>query len=104
MRGLLSSPRRRRRAAWLGVVLAAALAVALSLVYLNNTASPSKEKVTKAAPDVEPKEVPKRYSARERASALGVAAEFLESAVMRQHIDRSWSITEPSLREGYTRR
>jgi hypothetical protein len=104
MRALLSSPRRRRRAAWLGVLAAAVLAVGLSLVYLRNTVSPSNEKVTKAAPAVEPKQVPRRYSGRERASAIAVAAEFLQTAVLREHIDRSWSITEPSLRRGYTRR
>src|SRR5256885_3610801 len=45
-----------------------------------------------------------RHDRRERTSALAVATEFLRTAVLREHIDRSWSITEPGLRAGDTRR
>ena len=100
---LLTSPRRRRRLAWLGVLLAVGLAVGLSLVFLRNTVTPNKEKFTRAAPQVEEKPVTAPHSPRERGSALAVAAEFLRTAILREHIDRSWFITEPSLKVGYTR-
>jgi hypothetical protein len=102
--GILASPRRRRRLVWLGVLIAVGLLVGLSLAFLRNTASPDKEKFTKGAPRVEAKDVVAPHTHRERVSALGVAIEFLRTAVLREHIDRSWSITEPSLRVGYTRR
>jgi hypothetical protein len=100
----LASPRRRRRLTWLGALLAVGLAVGLSLVFLRNTAPAEKQKFTKGAPQVEEKQVTAPHTRHERSSALAVAAEFLRSAVMREHIDRSWSITEASLRAGYTRR
>ena len=43
-------PRRRRRLAWLGVVLAAGLAVLLSFVFMRNTAPPHAPKFTKGKP------------------------------------------------------
>jgi hypothetical protein len=102
--GMLASPRRRRRFAWLGVVLAAGLAVGLSLVFARNTVPAKKDKFTKGAPQVERKDVAAPHTRRERVSALEVAKEFLRTAVLREHIDRSWWITETSLRAGYTRR
>jgi hypothetical protein len=101
---LLASPRRRRRFALLGVLLAVGLTVGLSLAFLRNTVPAKKDKFTKGAPRVEQKDVAARHDRRERTSALAVATEFLRTAVLREHIDRSWSITEPSLRAGYTRR
>jgi hypothetical protein len=102
--GILASPRRRRRLVWFGVLLAVGLTVGLALAFMRNTAPAHKEKFTNGPPVVAPKEVVANHTHRERVSALAVAIEFLRTAVLREHIDRSWSITEPSLRAGYTRK
>jgi len=104
MGSVLASPRRRRRLAWLAMLVFVALAVALSLVFLRNTAPPSKPKFAKGPPKVYREPPTVSYNGRESASALSVAQEFLSTAVQREHVDRSWAITEPSLRVGYTRR
>jgi hypothetical protein len=103
MGSVLASPRRRRRLAWLGAVAAIGVAVLLALVFMRNTAPPHKEKFTKGRPSVyvTPKTV--AHSGVERASALAVAGEFLKTALRREHVDRSWVLTEPSLHVGFTR-
>jgi hypothetical protein len=103
MGSLLASPRRRRRLAWLGAVGVVALSASLSFVFLRNTAPPHKEKFVKGAPQVDREPAPTKHTRHEVGSALTVAAEFLRTAILREHVDRSWAITDPSLRAGYSR-
>ena len=103
MSRLLASPRRRRRLVGLGVVLGAGVAVLLSFVFMRNTAPPHAQKFTKGKPSEyrEPKAV--KHSRYERLTAMGVAAEFVQDALGRHNLDRSWLLTESSLHSGYTR-
>jgi hypothetical protein len=78
--------------------------VLLSLVFMRNTAPPHKQVFTKGAPKVyrAPKAVD--HTRVERRSAIAVATEFLQTAVERRNASRAWSLTEPSLHVGFTRR
>lgn len=81
-----------------------ALAVLLSFVFLRNTAPNHKPIYTKGLPQVyrAPKAVEQpRVS---RVSAIAVATEFLQTAVERKNVSRSWALTEPSLHVGFTHR
>ena len=103
MSRFLASPRRRRRLTWLGVVVAVGLAVLVSFVFFRNTAPAHAPKFTKGKPSEyrEPKAV--KHSRYERLTAIGVATEFLRTALTRRDVDRSWVLTEASLHQGYTR-
>ena len=41
---------------------------------------------------------------RDRAAALAVASRFIDTAVARKNVDRSWGLVTPTLRAGYTRK
>jgi hypothetical protein len=101
---LLASPRRRRRLAWLGILSAVALAALLAVVFMRNTAPPHKEVVTKGAPSVYVQPKTAGHTKVERASALGVAAEFVTTALRRTDVDRAWVLTEPELHADFTRK
>ena len=93
MTGVLSSPRRRRRLAWLsGVALVAAGLVVVGLKFTNT--APKEEQVTDqpgvAAP-VLPKSVKFRRETRQQ--ALNVAADFVSTAVVRKKLAHAWEIT-----------
>ena len=99
MRALLSSPRRRRRLAYGSIALVAAAAIALLVAFLRNTAGlhetfqPGQPQIYRepAAVSLTPKELEKVHA---------VAVKFMESAVVRQHVEDSYELASPSLRQG----
>ncbi len=98
--GFFASPRRRRRSLVAGLLAAAGVTVALLIVFERNTAPPKNEKLTN-----EPVVVPQvpttvQQSKSSRVQALLVAAQFVRTAVARQHPERAWDISTPSLRAG----
>ena len=105
MKGLLASPRRRRRLAWLAVVLALGITAAILGIWFPNT-SPTrhsapftKEPVQTVAPL--PKSV--RFSAAERKEVDDVAGRFIATAVFRKHVDDSYDLVVPEFHQGMTR-
>ena len=104
MRGLLSSPRRRRRLSRGGLAVAAVAAVAFSLVHWSNTGksldAPFSDEPAQI--DKPPKRAPFRQAKRE--GVLQTARAFLRTAVVRENVDDSWELTAPTLKNGYTRR
>lgn len=102
MKEIVSSPRRRRRLAWGG---AAALLVgglvAVGIIW-PNTAEKVPSTLEPGAPRVyhEPKAI--KLTNVSRAKALATAANFVKTAVARQHVERSWLLASPALRQGYT--
>ncbi len=98
----LSSPRFRRRVSWLLAVGLLVGAVALAVVLLPSS-KPKKEVFTKAPPTVykSPQSVPLDRAGR--AEVVFVASNFIQTAVRRVHVDDSWEMTDPSMRQGYTR-
>jgi hypothetical protein len=104
MRRIWASPRRRRRLKWASVLTAAVLAVALALVFMRNTAPAHKQVFAKGAPQVYHAPRVVEHTRGERMSAIAVATEFLQTAVLRRHVSRSWALTEPTLHAGFTHR
>jgi hypothetical protein len=100
---LLSSARRRRRLAWgagLGSLLAGLITMGLLWPNTAERQAPVRES-GKVWVYHEPK--PVTLTRASRAEALATAANFVKTAVARQHVDRSWPLVSASLRQGYTR-
>jgi hypothetical protein len=98
----LSSPRFRRRLSWLLAVGLLAGVAALAVVLLPSS-KPKHEVFTKAPPTVykSPHAVP--LDRNGRAEVVFAASNFIKTAVRRVHVDRSWDMTDPSLKQGFTR-
>ena len=105
MSRLLSSSRFRRRAAWLGVCLAVAGVVVFLGFHFSNTG----HKFTQTfEPGEKAQLVPKSaktqpFTPAEQKQVRAVAIQFIESAVYRNHVDRSWAITTSGLHGGLSR-
>jgi len=99
----LSSPRFRRRVFWLAAVglLVAAVAGAVALLP---SSKKTPEVFTKAPPQVvtTPRTVP--LDRNGRAQIVLVVSGFVKTAVRRSHVDASWDMTDPSLKQGFTRK
>lgn len=103
--GVLSSPRRRRRLVWGGAGVFVVVGVAFSMVHWSNTAHQPVETFARGPelpPEPEPELAP--FSQARKEGVLKIAAQFLETAVARKNVERSWELTAPSLRSGYTKR
>ena len=69
-----------------------------------NTAPSSDEPIDKKrAPQIYREPATVRLSSASRAQALTTAANFVKTAVVRRHVDRSWELVSASLKQGYTR-
>jgi hypothetical protein len=106
VKGLLASPRRRRRLTWLAVVLVAAATITILGVFYPNT-SPTrhsapftKERVQTVA--ALPESVP--FSPQDRKEVNAVAGEFIATAVFRHHLDDSYDLVVPEFHQGLTRK
>jgi hypothetical protein len=80
------------------------VAMLLAFVFMRNTAPNHTPIYTKGTPKVYRSPHPVDHTHRERLSAIAAATEFLQTAIMRQHVSRSWALTEPQLHSGFTRR
>jgi hypothetical protein len=105
VRGILSSPRKRRRLAWFGGTGLLATAVVAGAFIIGDTGTHHDIKPNGNFPAVvieEPKTV--RATPTEKASAYEVAIKFLNTAVRRKHVELSYDIVTPNLRSGMTRK
>lgn len=102
MRGRLSSPRFRRRALKVGVLLAVAAAAALVSVFFWNTATVV-ETPLRGRADVYVPPIPVEMEAAERRAVIATAARFVETAVRREHAERAYGLVGPNLRGDTTR-
>jgi hypothetical protein len=84
-----------------GLVAAGAIAI---VVEWPNTApkAPGPSNVRVHVSNKAPKPVPLKR--RNRAESLAVASKFIYTAVARKHVERSWDLTAPELRAGFTRK
>jgi len=102
--GLLSSPRKRRRALRLGIVAGVAVPLIVLGIHFSQPGNP--ENAT--GPDInvpgyaQPKKAP--FTAQRRREVARVLRQFILTAVDRQDVGRSWDISAPSLREGFSRK
>ena len=101
---LLSSPRRRRRL----VPFVVAAAVAAPLVFLGVHFSTPGDPGTATGPEVDvpgyAQQKPARFTKEKQRAVRQVLREFIVTAVDRRDVGRSWEITAPSMREGFTRK
>ena len=99
-----SSPRRRRRAFKVGIILALAGTAAALGVFFSNTGHSNetpftKEPVQLVAPL--PKSV--EFTKGTARDVMIVAAEFVSTAVLRSHTERSYDLSDKAFHQGLTR-
>jgi hypothetical protein len=102
---LLSSPRRRRRLRTAGILLALGGILAFVGLRFANTGHESPEHFS-SAPVQTVAAAPKTavLSSVDREVVRQVAAQFIDTAVLRRHVDDSWPLTTAKLRQGLTRK
>jgi hypothetical protein len=99
-----ASRRRRRRVTWLAALLVVAGSVASLVVWVRDTGSSAETPYVAGTPQVyhEPKQVHLPPSALHAAQVA--TFHFLQTAVLREHVEDSYALVAPSLRKGYTRK
>ena len=98
----LTSSRAGQLAPWVAGLILVAGVVAFTVVYFGNTAESVDSKVVDretgaAVVPAQQKSVPLDPEARQ------VAGKFILTAVARENLGASWSLTHPDLRQGFTR-
>ena len=104
VRDFFSSPRRRRRALKLGLLLSAGLGVALLIAFDPNTARQDKAANRfSSTPATVYKDVPQvRLARAEYFKARDVAVQFIQTAVERKHLERSCGLVTRHMMQGMT--
>jgi hypothetical protein len=100
--GRLSSPRFRRRAIKVCLLLAVVVAAALVSTFFWNTAAVVETPLHGRA-DVYVPPIPVRMAPAERRAVIATAALFFETAVRREHAERAYELVGPNLRGATTR-
>jgi hypothetical protein len=85
--------------------VAVVAAIVFSMIHWSNTGT----NYDIAAPRSEPAPPPPgpqsaRFTPAVRREVLDTAAQFLQTAVAREHVEDSWELTAPSLKAGYTQK
>ena len=101
MRGRLASPRFRRRALKVGVLLAVVAAGALVSIFYWNTAT-IVETPRHGRADLYVPRIPIKMAPAERRLVIATAARFVDTAVKRDHAERAYELVGPNLRNGTT--
>ena len=100
--GRLSSPRFRRRALKIGLLLAVGVAAALVSIFFWNTATVVETPLHGKA-DLYVPPIPIKMAPAERRAVIATAARFVETAVRREHAERAYELVGPNLRGTTTR-
>jgi len=103
MRGLPESPRRRKRAIVLAVLVVAAVVATIVGLTWSNT-SPEKETFQQGKAQVVHEQVPVALSAADRRAVLQTVDRFVETAVARRDLAAAYDLTAPELRGQVSRR
>ena len=105
MRGFFSSPRRRRRLAWAGGAALIAAGITFSMIHWSNTSTYKEPPIRYNEPaDTVAIPVATVFGPAKKEGVLEVAAAFVNTAVKRVHVERSFDLASPNLKTGYTRR
>lgn len=98
--GFLSSPRNQRRLLWIsGGVFGVGLIVFLSVFVLRGSPGPSSPISTTPA-----QTAPKQVKAPPDPQAFKVARKFIETAVLRKHLDAAYPIVNQEIKGGLTKK
>jgi hypothetical protein len=104
VRRFFSSPRRRRRTIKVGIVLALAALAAILAVFFSNTGHRNETPFTnERAQLVAPLPKTVKLSNTDARDALLVAAKFVATAVLRNHTERSYDLSDAAFHQGLTR-
>jgi hypothetical protein len=104
VRGVLSSPRRRRRLAWAGGAALVIAGITFSMIHWSNTSHYKEPPIRYNEPaDVVVNPTRADFKTAKNQGVLEVAAAFVDTAVKRQHVERSFDLASPALRAGYSR-
>jgi hypothetical protein len=99
LRESLRSPRTQRRLLWIGMAVLTVGVAGGIVIGVGDTGRKIDDPLTN-----EPAVVPvQQKKAPLEAGARKVAAEFVLTAVARRDLGRSWELTHPTLRDGYTK-
>jgi hypothetical protein len=105
VRGVLSSPRRRRRLLWSGGAALVVAGITFSMIHWQNTSTYKEPPIRYDEPaDVVVNPTKTNFAAAKHQGVLEVAAAFVQTAVKRSHVERSFDLASPALKAGYTRR
>jgi hypothetical protein len=76
------------------------------MIYWSNTGTTYELAPTGTDPiePLAPPPPPVPFAIARREGVLDTATRFLQTAVVREHVEESWELTAPSLRAGYTRK
>ena len=104
VRRFFSSPRRRRRTLKVGIVLAVAALAVIAGVFFSNTGHSNETPFTKGKVQlVAPNPQSVKLSKGDAREALVVAAQFVATAVLRNHTERSYDLSDAAFHQGLTR-
>jgi hypothetical protein len=103
MRGVLDSPRRRKRALIAAVVVGAALLATVFGLLFKNTAKPQKETFEQGKAQVTHEQVPKRLAPADRRAVRAVVNRFVEAGVAGKDLSAAYDLTTANLHAGVTR-
>jgi hypothetical protein len=91
----------RRRLAWTGGFVLVAGVVAVLIVAFPSPGKRAGEKLSPGG-DIVKQEKPKSF-APEAGEVIGVARRFVMTAVARKHVEDSWELVCPEMKQGFTR-
>jgi hypothetical protein len=100
VRGWLSSPRKRRRIFRVGALAALVGGVAAAMIAWPNTADSPKVVYDTTPVTITPEPSEVKPSRTDLIAARQVAARFVVTAMARQHLDETYTMVTPGLREG----
>jgi hypothetical protein len=93
----------RRRLAWAGAFMLFAALVVWVMVAFPSPEPPKEARVSNVPADVVKAEKPRPFDPHER-DVLGAARKFIATAVARRHVEDSWDLVAPSLKQGFTKK
>jgi hypothetical protein len=104
MRSRFSSPRFRRRLGWLTAVLVVAGLITLAATRYSNTGSSNATPVVDKPATFERVPAHMHLSLQDRHELFAVTSQFVQTAVMRKHLDSAWNMLGPEMKAGQTRK
>jgi hypothetical protein len=105
VKGRLSSPRFRRRLAWIGGAACVVSAVVVGSIHIGNTGHSNATPIDHTRkPWVyrEPKSMV--LTKRDRLDLFRTSSQFVQTAVARRHLDDAWDMLGPEMKAGQTRK